>query len=187
MTLVAFASVVLPVHGYTVTYIYDGPFRPIPADTSSNIGPMDDAIIDVNEHLAVVDIDVAIDIVHTNAFDLEIILEGPTGLEIYLNAYYDPNDFIKAPNYTQTVFDDEAATAIEQGSAPFTGSFRPMSGNYLSTFDGTDVFGQWRLRINDLYHDDSGYLENFELIVTVPEPATFVLFILAGGLLRRRC
>ncbi len=28
-------------------------------------------------------------------------------------------------NYTNTVFDDEASTAITAGTAPFTGSYRP--------------------------------------------------------------
>ncbi len=76
--------------------------------------------------------------------------------------------------------------AIEHGNAPFTGSFRPKVGNSLSVFDGLDAFGQWRLQIDDLYHDDKGSLENFELIITVPEPATFMLFALSGCLLRRR-
>jgi subtilisin-like proprotein convertase family protein len=146
---------------------------------------MDDAVIDVLEHLNVTDLNVAIDIVHTNVFDLEMILKGPTGRQIYLNAY-EPSDFLKAPNYSGTVFDDEAALAIEQGSAPFTGSFRPKRGNFLSTFDGTDAFGQWRLCINDLYYKDRGYLENFELRFTIPEPATFTFFALAGLFLRRR-
>ena len=39
-------------------------------------------------------------------------------------------------NFTNTVFDDEAATAIASGAAPFTGSFRPFQP--LSAFDGAD-------------------------------------------------
>jgi subtilisin-like proprotein convertase family protein len=186
LALVVLAAVVLPASGSAITYIYQGPSRPIPADTGSNKGPMDDAVIDVNENLIIADLDVAIDIVHTDVFDLEIILLGPTGAEICLNAYYDTKDFFSDPNYSQTIFDDEAALAIEQGSAPFTGRFRPKSGNLLSTFDGTDAFGEWRLKINDLYYNDRGYLENFELRITVPEPAAFVLFTLVGLFLRRR-
>jgi len=183
---IVFTAVVVPVRGSKITYIYDGPFRSIPADTGSNIGPMDDAVIDVNEHLIIADLDVAIDIVHTCSYDLEIILQGPTGLEIYLNAYDDEKQFFGDPNYSQTIFDDEAFTPIEQGDAPFIGSYRPKSGNFLSTFDDTDAYGAWRLKINDLYYYDSGYLENFELRITIPEPATFVFFTLAGLLLRRR-
>jgi hypothetical protein len=167
-------------------YAYDGPDLPIPADVSSTKGPMDDAIIDVTDHLTVADLNVALDITHTSALDLEIMLQGPGGQQILLNACYDTNDFFKAANYTDTIFDDEAAEAIEQAQPPFTGSFRPVSGNYLSEFDGTDAFGTWRLKVNDLRFDDSGYLENFELIITVPEPATLAFFSLAALLMRRR-
>jgi subtilisin-like proprotein convertase family protein len=187
LTFVAFTAVVLPASGSTTLYVYGGPFNnPIPANTGSNRGLMKDAVIDVNEHLIITDLDVAIDIVHTDVFDLEIMLQGPNGVKICLNAYYDVKDFFNEPNYSQTIFDDEADLAIEQGSAPFNDSFRPKSGNFLSAFDGTDAYGQWVLRIDDLYDDDRGYLESFELRITVPEPATFMLFTLAGLLLRSR-
>ncbi len=186
LAFVVFTTGVLPASGSMTLYVYGGPFNnPIPAVTGSNKGPMEDAVIDVNEHLIITDLDVAIDIVHTDIFDLEIMLQGPSGVEICLNAYYDTKDFFNEPNYSNTIFDDEADRAIEQGSAPFADSFRPKNGNFLSAFYGTDAYGQWRLRINDLYNDDEGYLENFELRITVPEPATFVLFTLAGLLLRR--
>jgi subtilisin-like proprotein convertase family protein len=185
-SLFAFSAIATLASGAGPVYVYGGSFNlPIPA-ANSDKGPMDDAVIDITGHLLISDINVVIDIVHTNIFDLEIILQGPGGQQVCLNAYYDPNDFFRAQDYSQTIFDDEAALAIEQGNAPFTGSFRPKVGNSLSVFDGTDAFGQWRLQIDDLYRDDKGSLENFELIITVPEPATFVLFALSGCLLRRR-
>ncbi len=185
--LFVFYAAVTPASGAGPVYVYGGSFNlPIPAEVNSDVGPMQDAVIIITEHLVIDDIDVAIDITHTNVFDLEIILQGPGGQRICLNAYYDSNDFFRAQDYSQTIFDDEAALAIEQGNAPFTGSFRPKVGNSLGVFDGTDAFGQWRLQIDDLYHDDKGSLENFELIITVPEPATFMLFTLASCLLRRR-
>lgn len=159
----------------------------IPAETSASKGLMQDAVINISEHLFISDLDVAIDIAHTNIFDLEIMLQGPGGQSICLNAYYDANDFFGGQNYSRTIFDDEAALTIDQGSAPFTGRFKPKDGNLLSTFDEADAFGQWRLQINDLYYDDKGTLENFELMITVPEPATFLLFGLSGFSLRRRC
>ncbi len=186
-SLFAFSAIATLASGAGPVYVYGGSFNlPIPAAADSDKGPMDDAVIDITGHLLISDIDVVIDIVHTNIFDLEIILQGPGGQQVCLNAYYDPNDFFRAQDYSQTIFDDEAALAIEQGNAPFTGSFRPKVGNSLSVFDETDAFGQWRLQIDDLYHDDKGSLENFELIITVPEPATFILFTLASCLLRRR-
>ncbi len=50
-------------------------------------------------------------------------------------------------NYINTVFDDEAATLITAGSAPFTGSFRPEGS--LAALDGKAANGTWRLRVTD--------------------------------------
>ena len=62
-------------------------------------------------------------------------------------------------NFTDTVFDDEAATAIGAGSAPFTGSFRPEQP--LSAFDGKPVDGTWKLRISDQAAQDIGTLNSW--------------------------
>ncbi len=170
-------------HGSTVN-IYGGSFDlPIPADTSQNRGWMDDAVIDIEESFVITDIDVAIDIEHTNIFDLDIFLVGPGGQHLTLNTY-DTNDFVKAANYADTIFDDEALIHIEDGSYPFTGSFQPRAGNLLSVFDGTDAIGRWRLRVEDKYHNDRGVLNKFQLLITTPEPAT--LFLLGAGLLKVR-
>jgi hypothetical protein len=54
-------------------------------------------------------------------------------------------------NYTNTTFDDEAATAITAGSPPFTGNFRPEVA--LSAFDGQLPGGTWTLTIQDTGFD----------------------------------
>jgi subtilisin-like proprotein convertase family protein len=138
---------------------------------------MDDAIIEITDHFTIYDLDVALNIKHTNAPDLHIFIQGPSGKRIYLNKY-ESTDFPegKHPNYDQTIFDDEAAVPIEEAESPFTGRFRPLAGNQLNIFDGDDVFGTWRLQIHDAHYDDIGNLESFELMVTIPEPATVTLF-----------
>ncbi|MEI7555935.1 S8 family serine peptidase [Candidatus Chlorohelix sp.] len=50
-------------------------------------------------------------------------------------------------NFTDTVLDDSAATAISTGSAPFTGSYRPESP--LSVYNGQTSNGIWTLHIVD--------------------------------------
>jgi subtilisin-like proprotein convertase family protein len=164
--------------------IYDGSSNlPIPNDPTKSKGWMDDAIVVIPDHYIVEDIDVAITITHTSAFDLQLYLQGPSGTKICLNMYNYDKEFFKGENYTQTIFDDETAVPIKQAEAPFTGRFKPMEP--LNIFDGQDVFGQWRLQIYDAYPYDKGTLNNFELIVTdTPEPNTILLF--AGGLLLTR-
>lgn len=183
---------VLPAAAFSApVYIYGGGFAlPIPAvddpDSEYGKGWMSDAVIDVPDHFTVCDVDVAITVTHTSAFDLQIFLQGPAGQRICLNMYDPYTGFFEGADYTQTIFDDEAETAIEQAEAPFTGRFRPKAGYSLQLFDGQDTCGQWRLQIYDAYYGDSGTLDSFELIITVPEPATATLMALGLGLLMSR-
>ena len=99
---------------------------------------------------------------------------------------YDFREFFQGENYTQTIFDDEAGTAIEQAEPPFTGRFRPKAidaGNNLAVFDDQDTYGLWRLQIYDAFYADTGKLDSFEIIVTTPEPATAILLLLGTGLI----
>jgi subtilisin family serine protease len=50
-------------------------------------------------------------------------------------------------SYVNTVFDDEAATIITSGTAPYTGRFRPETP--LSVFDGISPNGNWILQYTD--------------------------------------
>ncbi len=49
-------------------------------------------------------------------------------------------------DFINTVFDDDAATSILDGSPPFTGNFRPVEP--LSVFDGEDPNGIWTFRFS---------------------------------------
>lgn len=175
-------------------YTYgDGFDLPIPANLDDTKGWMDDAIIVIPDHYVISDIDVAVTITHSNVFDLQLYLQSPSGTKICLNMYNYDEEFFKGENYTQTIFDDEAALGIEQADAPFTGRFRPMQPYRLDFFGGEDAFGQWRLQVYDAYFADRGTLNSFELIVTdTPEPGTAIL-VVAGlfstrivGFFRRR-
>jgi len=165
---------------------YGGQFElSIPGDEDATKGWMDDAVIEIDEHIIITDLDVVIDIKHSNVFDLNILLQGPDGTEICLNSYK-IKDFFEREDYVNTVFDDEAPVNVEDAEPPFAGKFKPKKGNLLSSFDGTDAFGQWKLRIEDLWLADSGCLEKFELKITVPEPAS-VSMLVFGGLLGMVC
>ncbi len=96
-------------------------------------------------------------ITHTFDSDLVISLIGPDATTVVLaNRAGGSGD-----NFTSTVFDDQAATAISSGAAPFTGSFRPQEP--LSAFVGKPVAGTWTLRVADVAAEDTGTLSAWGL------------------------
>jgi hypothetical protein len=153
---------------------------PIPAEPDSSKGWMDDAVIDVPDHLTISDLDVKINVTHTKVFDLQVFIAGPAGTRLCLNMYDPFTEYFDGENYTQTIFDDEAATPVEQAAPPFTGRFRPRQPYRLSTFDGQDAFGPWRLQIYDAYHADTGQLHHVELIVSAPATPPLVTTLAAS-------
>ena len=158
-----------------VIHSFGGQFNlPIPEDSGQSRGWMSGAVINVSEHMIISDIDIEINISHTSAFDLQLFLENPVGITVVLN-FYTSNEFFEGADYIGTIFDDEADLSIEQAPSPFTGRFRPRSPELLSIFDGQDAYGRWRLSIYDAYYANIGTLENAQLLITIPEPATSVL------------
>ena len=167
------------------TYVYSGHFNlRIPADPDSSKDWMYDAIIEITDHLTICDIDVGITLRHTNVFDLHIFLQSPIGTNLGLNMY-NLDEYFEGEDYIQTIFDDEAEVPIEEVEPPFTGRFKPKAGNLLEIFDGQDTYGLWRLQIYDAFKWDTGTLNRFELMITIPEPATLLLLGLGGLVLLR--
>ncbi len=157
-------------------YIYGDDFAlPIPKAAGDTKGWMNDAVIEIGEHRTIYDLDLFVDITHSNVFDLQLYLQSPSGTRICL-VNYGIDEFFNSDNYTQTIFDDEAAVSIKQGAGPFTGRFRPMEPYRLNAFDGEDIFGTWKLQIYDAYYADRGTLNRFELLVSVPEPGSLIQF-----------
>lgn len=163
----------------TQVHIYGGQFDLPIIDLPGPDSQITEASINVPDHFVIHDLDVRINITHTNVFDLQILLEDPLGSRICLNMYDFKNEFGTYPNYTDTIFDDEALFSIEQADAPFTGRFRPRQPYELGLFDGRDAYGTWTLQICDMYDWDTGTLDSFDLIFATPEPASAL--ILAAG------
>lgn len=174
-------------------YSYNDDFNlPIPkldsGDPHISKGWMDDAVIDITDHLIIYDLDVGIKVTHTNVIDLQIFLRSPSGTSICLNMF-DVYGLDKFPcdenykDYSGTIFDDEAQGLVKEAEAPFTGRFRPIDPYKLSEFDGEDIYGPWRLQIYDAWAWDTGTLVSLELMITAPEPATIILLLLGTGLI----
>lgn len=113
----------------------------------------------------ITDVNVTLNITHTWDADLNISLTSPGGTTVLLS---DDNGG-GGNDYTNTIFDDAAGTAITSGSAPFTGTFSP-EGN-LSDFNGEDPSGTWTLSIYDDAGGDTGTLDSFSIEVCTSTPA----------------
>jgi hypothetical protein len=70
-------------------------------------------------------------------------------------------------NFTGTIFDDQATTAIASGTPPFTGRFRPAQP--LSALLGEDPNGTWSLEITDFFQQDQGTLTAWSIRVRTGE------------------
>ncbi len=126
------------------------------------IRDLDSAYMDltVDEDHIIVDLDVTINIAHTYDSDITIWLQTPWQDRVILA---DGNGG-SGDNFVNTRFDDEAATPIGSGAAPFTGSFRPIEP--LTIADASSSIGTWTLIVYDAFAADTGHITDFTLHVT---------------------
>ncbi|MFM7974970.1 MAG: proprotein convertase P-domain-containing protein, partial [Pirellula sp.] len=108
---------------------------------------------------SILDINALINLTHTWDSDLLISLIAPDNSRIILS---DSNGG-SGDNFTNTVFDDSAATSIIFGTAPFTGTFAPEEP--LANFNGLQSGGTWTLEIVDQVGGDSGTLFNWSISI----------------------
>jgi subtilisin-like proprotein convertase family protein len=133
----------------------------IPDNNSTGIT----STINVAGTKTVMDVNVTVNITHTYVGDLRLSLLAPNGATIPLAT----NLGGSGDNFVDTVFDDEAATPITAGGAPFTGSFRPQSP--LTAAEGGSAAGAWRLKVVDTEGQDFGPLNGWTLTLTFPNEA----------------
>lgn len=184
--LVVFATPQLHLYaGQIVTYSRNFTNLTIPANTSKTAGWANDATIDIKDHLIIHDLDIRIDLTHTNIADLQISLKAPNGTNVDLCVNDPYNNYFEGANFIQTIFDDEAEQHIEEGLCPFTGRFKPIIGSRMDSFDNQDVYGTWRLRIYDMLWNNTGNLNSFEIMITIPEPAAALLLTFGVFLARQ--
>jgi subtilisin-like proprotein convertase family protein len=102
---------------------------------------------------------VSLDITHTWDADLDIYLVAPDGAEVELST----DNGGLGDNYTNTTFDDAAATPVTAGVPPFTGTFSPEG--LLSALSGKNANGTWRLRVYDDGGSSTGSITEWSLTI----------------------
>lgn len=156
----AFTKMVGVTTPFTVTYNSTAPSQAVP-----NPGTITSAIT-VADTGTVTDVNVTIgSLAHTSDRDLDIFLIAPNGTRIELST----DNGNTGDNYTNTVFDDEAGSAIAGGSAAFTGSFTPEGS--LASADGISSNGTWTLEVTDDNGDgNSGTLNSWSITISRTTP-----------------
>jgi subtilisin-like proprotein convertase family protein len=141
-------------------FSYGGPTVPIP-DNNASGATASIAVSDVKE---VVDVNVLVNVTHVSSGELELFLVAPNGTEIPLALRRGGT----GDNFTNTLFDDAAATPISAGVAPFTGSFRPEGP--LAGLNGLLSNGTWGLKVKDRASTTTtvGSITSWELRLTYP-------------------
>ncbi|MCX5671203.1 MAG: S8 family serine peptidase, partial [Planctomycetota bacterium] len=112
------------------------------------------------------DVDVALTIQHGWDEDLDVYLISPGGVRVEL--FTDVGG--SGVDFTGTILDDEAASSITSGSAPFPNRYRPEGS--LSILDGASANGTWRLEVTDDEALLTGTLVSWSIsIQTAGEPS----------------
>ncbi|NQV25160.1 MAG: proprotein convertase P-domain-containing protein [Rhodopirellula sp.] len=116
----------------------------------------------------ITDVNVTVTLTHPVDKQLNIAIYSPLNTITILAQFVGG----EGDNFTNTVFDDEAATTVASGTAPFTGSFKPLYD--LGRFDGGSPNGDWKLRLDDIASGDVGTLLSWSIQISYygAEPVT---------------
>ena len=120
----------------------------VPDNTPAGV----DIPINVPDNVNITDVNVRVRINMTFDADLNISLVHPDNTSVALSTARggSGDNFGTGANDcsgTPTIFDDQAATTIANGAAPFAGSFKPDGS--LATLNGKPSNGTWKLHIVD--------------------------------------
>tara|TARA_R110001583_G_scaffold160872_1_gene312758 strand:- start:30695 stop:34528 length:3834 start_codon:yes stop_codon:yes gene_type:complete len=115
------------------------------------------SIINYTSNKIITNISVTVNITHTWDGDLTMYLTSPKGTTVLLSA----ENGGEGKNYINTVFNNNAASLITTGTAPFTGVFQPQGD--LSLFNNEEAIGDWTLKVIDSGPADIGSIDNWSV------------------------
>lgn len=116
----------------------------------------------------VTDVNMVLDIDHTHVGDITATLSAPDGTSVALISAGDAN--CEGENMKVT-FDDEAMYTYDDYTSACEASIPAIQGAYqadglLSTFDGIDPNGTWKITISDMYEGDGGEINKLNLVIS---------------------
>src|SRR3972149_6767474 len=120
--------------------------------------------LNVPDAATIADINVTLNITHTNDADMDVYLRAPDGTRVEL--FTDVGG--AGDNFNGTTLDDEAAAVITAGTAPFASSYRPEGA--FSGLDGKSANGTWTLEVTDDANRNTGRLNSWSINVTLLLP-----------------
>ncbi len=109
--------------------------------------------------LTLTDVNVWVAISHTDASQLQLVLQSPGGLTVTLLA----TGTLSGPISQTLAFDDDALNPIISAAPPYSGTYRPLSP--LLRFNGQDAYGEWTLLVQDGVISETGDLRGWGLQV----------------------
>ncbi|MCG3123868.1 MAG: hypothetical protein GIKADHBN_02296 [Phycisphaerales bacterium] len=128
------------------------PETPLDIPANGTQGAIESQLV-VTDTRQIIDANVQVRISHEFVSDLKITVVSPAGTQVVL---YNRRGADGDQGINPTLFDDEAANSIADGSSPFAGAFRPEQA--LGAFDGQAAAGTWTLRVEDLSGGNVGQL-----------------------------
>ena len=137
----------------------------IPDGNGANIpGNAANSVINIAQNYTIADVNISVDISHTYIQDLVITLIAPNNDEYILL-----NRACTSENDLSVVFDDDGTT-ITCGVQPITGTILPE--NSLVGLINENAQGNWTLRVQDYYNQDTGSINNWSIEVCENMAAT---------------
>ena len=137
-----------------------------------------ESYITIPDNYNILDLNVRVSVALNQVQGFYINLISPSGSFVNLTYHYGTG--ISGNNLTNTVFDLDAPLRIRDGTAPYTGNFRPDSSadnsfinpsqRSLAQWDGKFSGGNWKLQVKN-GSNKVGTLTDFALLVTTTSGA----------------
>ncbi len=128
------------------------------------------SIIQVDDPFQILGLTLSLNILHTNVPDLVADLISPTGTVVHLFTNVGAGGPPPHANFTDTAFDDAAATPIQRGFPPFNvGPYNPQTP--FADLNGQTSKGRWTLRITNT-GATTGTLNRWSLTFQKPAAGT---------------